>query len=202
MNTELIKMARSEANALYRKYKEHQAYSDPIDWEVQRTYDLLRKGKVIIRAIESIKQAGLTRDFLPKLAIAPATAKQCNLARYNDGQFVMSPHSFWARSKKNVLAFRQNTFKFPAESFPLSQFGNPPHRTSRSDHVAIVPPIPVHLRPRRGLQNYHVLWEAEWEPVPPRDPYLLRRIGKADLWLVVAHWELTEVERAALSTRM
>ena len=37
---------------------------------------------------------------------------------------------------------------------------------------------------------------------PPRDPYLLRRIGKADLWLVVASWELTEVEMAALSTRV
>jgi hypothetical protein len=31
---------------------------------------------------------------------------------------------------------------------------------------------------------------------------LLRRIGRADLWLVVAGWDLTEVERAALSTRL
>ena len=30
----------------------------------------------------------------------------------------------------------------------------------------------------------------------------LRRIGKADLWLVVAQWDLTEVEKAALSTRV
>ena len=65
-----------------------------------------------------------------------------------------------------------------------------------------MPIIPVHLRPKRGLANYHVLWEAEWERVVPRDPYLLRRIGKADLWLVVAHWELSPVEMAALSTRV
>ena len=62
--------------------------------------------------------------------------------------------------------------------------------------------MPIHLRPKRGLANYHVLWEAEWTPSPPRDPFLLRRIGKADLWLVVAQWDLTEVERAALATRV
>jgi hypothetical protein len=36
----------------------------------------------------------------------------------------------------------------------------------------------------------------------PVDPFLLRRIGSADLWLVVASWELTAVEVAALATRV
>jgi hypothetical protein len=31
---------------------------------------------------------------------------------------------------------------------------------------------------------------------------LLRRIGKGDLWLVVASWNLTAVEKAALATRL
>jgi hypothetical protein len=203
MHTEIIKIDRGEAAALYRKYKEHQAYSEPIDWEVQRTYQLLASGKVIIRAIESIKQAGLNREFLPKLAIAPAHAKECHLTRRNDGSMTMSPHERWSRKVKDVLTFRENTFVFPAESFPIETWGTPPRRRSNnSEHVATLPPVPVHLRPRRGLENYHVLWEAEWERIPPRDPYLLRRIGKADLWLVVAHWDLTEVERAALATRM
>lgn len=67
---------------------------------------------------------------------------------------------------------------------------------------ATLPLIPLHLRPQRALANYHILWEAEWTRIPPRDPYLLRRIGNADLWLVVAHWDLTEVERGALATRV
>jgi hypothetical protein len=200
METQKINVSRHEAADLYRKYKEHAAYSEPIDWEVQRTYDLLRKGKVIIRAIESIKQAGLNRAFLPKLALTPANAKHCHLMRYKDGQLSMSPNDGFSRARKHNLNFRENTFVFPAESFPMGWDGK--HRLFRSDHKAMVPTIPVHLRPRRGLENYHILWEAEWEPVPPRDPYLLRRIGKADLWLVVAHWDLTEVERAALSTRV
>jgi len=66
----------------------------------------------------------------------------------------------------------------------------------------MVPLVPVHLRPKRGLANYHVLWEAEWERIVPRDPLLLRQIGRGDMWLVVAQWDLTEVERAALSARI
>jgi len=65
-----------------------------------------------------------------------------------------------------------------------------------------VPLIPVHLRPKRGLANYHILWEAEWRRLPPVDPLLIRRLGKGDLWVVVAAWDLTEVERAAIAARM
>src|SRR5262245_56860775 len=201
MHVELVTMAREEATTLARKYREHLAYSDPIDWEVQRAYTLLGQGKVIIRALESIKQAGTNRPFLPRLALAPATAEFCYVTRYLDGQLTMRPKEY-GRGVKHNLNFRDNTFVFPAESFPMNRWGNPPIRSTRSDHKAKVPPVPYHLKPRRGLANYHVLWEAEWEPIPPRDPYLLRRIGKADLWLVVAHWDLTEVERAALATRI
>jgi len=202
MHTELITMARHEAAQLHLKYKQHLAYSQPIDWEIQRAYYLLSKGKVIIRAIESIKQAGLNREFLPKLAIAPATGKTCRLTRYRNGRCVMSPNERWSRSTKHNLNFHDNTFVFPLDSFPFSNWGKPGTREQQTDHEAQVPIIPLHLRPKRGLENYHVLWEAEWKPLPATDPYLLRRIGKADLWLVVAHWDLTEVERAALATRV
>jgi hypothetical protein len=193
---------RHEALKLYRQYKAHTAYSEPIDWEIQRTYQLLSKGKVIIRALESIRQAGLNREFLPRLALTVATAKTCHLVRYHDGQCRMSPDARWPRGKKHVIDFREQTFVFPRDSFPLDTWTNPPRRNTRSEHEAQVPIIPLHLRPKRGLQNYHILWEAEWQRLPPHDPYLLRRVGKADLWLVVAHWDLTDVERAALATRV
>lgn len=202
MHTEMIKVDPVEAQKLYRKYKEHQAYSEPIDWEIQRTYQLLANGKTVIRAIESIKRAGLNEQFLPKLAIAPASAAACHLRRDRNGSMVMSPDDNFWRERKVQFRFRDETFVFPAESFPLSRWDNKPHRVTSSTHKAMTPIIPIHLRPRRALDAYHVLWEAEWEPVPPRDPYLLRRIGNADLWLVVAAWDLTEVERAALSTRV
>ena len=32
MHTELVKVPQAEAAQLYRKYKEHAAYSQPINW--------------------------------------------------------------------------------------------------------------------------------------------------------------------------
>lgn len=200
MHTDVVRMAREEAKALHRKYREHASYAEPIDWEIQRTYDLIARGKVIIKALESIKNAGLNREFLPRLAIVNANAEHVHMTRDNDGAVTYSPNKGWSRSQKNVFHFRSGTFVFPKDSFPRAWDGKG-HR-SRDDHQAIVPDVPLHLRPKRGLPNYHILFEAEWERVPPKDPMLLRRIGRADLWLVVAHWELTEVERAALSTRV
>lgn len=203
MHTEKIQIDRVQAALLYRDYKKalhYQTPLDPIDGEIMQAYRLISKGKVIIRALESIRQAGLTRDFLPKLAIAPATAEKCFLTRYRDGQFRMAPRQWGRGGKRNMFDFREATFVFPAESFPMDWSGK--HRSSISEHTAQVPSVPLHLKPRRGLASYFILWEATWHPEPARDPYLLRRIGKADLWLVLAQWELTEVERAALSTRV
>jgi hypothetical protein len=200
MHTELIKVPREEATLMYRKYKEHVNYAKPIDWEIQRCYQLLARGKVIIRAIESIKQAGLNREYLPKLAIAPATSAACHLRRNSNGSMVMSPDDRFHSHEARNIRFNEDTFAFPAESFPIASW-NPKIRIS-TDHKAIMPLIPVHLRPKRGMENYSVLWEAEWKRVIPVDPFLLRRIGKSDLWLVVAHWDLTAVEQGALSTRV
>jgi len=203
METTHVTLDRDEAARLYRKYKEHAAYSAPIDWEIQRAYQLLAKGKLVIRALESIKSAGLNREFLPKLAIAPATAERCFMTRTRDGAVTFDVTRWGSRSAKQRTVFREEAFVFPVESFPIATWD--PERRRRenaSTHEAMVPIIPLHLRPKRGLANYHILWEAEWRRVVPKDPLLLRRIGRADLWLVVAAWELTEVEQAALATRV
>jgi hypothetical protein len=197
MDVTRLAVDRAEAERLFRKYKEHRAYSEPIDWEIQRTYQLLAKGRVIIKALESIAAAGVDTDGLPKLAIALASVKFCHLTRWAIGSAEMASTNNWRANRHKWPA---NTFQFPPHTFPFAWDGKT--RRGISEHQGAVPLVPVHVRPKRGLANYHVLWEAEWRPVPPRDPYLLRRIGKADLWLVVAHWDLTEVERAALATRV
>jgi hypothetical protein len=199
METTHIALDRGEAERLYRKYKEHKAYSTPIDAEVMRAYQLLAKGRLVIKALESVAAAGVGEDGLPKLALASATAKACYLERSANGGATMASSDNW-RAKSNRYEWRASTFTFPRETFPWGW--DRKERVHRSSHKATLPTIPAYLRPARGLANYHILWEAEWEPIPPRDPYLLRRIGNADLWLVVAHWDLTEVERAALSTRV
>lgn len=193
MQVSTVNVDREKAAELYREYKAHRHYSTPVDDEIRRAYKEIAAGKVVIQALESIKQAGLNSKGLPNLAIAradlPMVCFQGN-ARQQSGVF-MSAHE---RRMYSARRDRSGRISMPPGSLPGIK------DIWRSE--AILPLIPVHLRPRQALDSYYILWEAEWDPVPPKDPYLLRRIGAADLWLVVAAWDLTEVERAALSTRL
>jgi len=185
-----IEINRVEARELWRAYKKHQHYSEPIDQEIARTYQLIAQGRLVIRALESIRAAGLNEQKLPKLAIARATAKNCVLFPNSREVVFSSTDLSWPRRNERA----GSRFTFPIEAFPSIQ--------QKWSFSSMVPLVPVHLRPKRGLANYHVLWEAEWERIVPRDPLLLRQIGRGDMWLVVAQWDLTEVERAALSARI
>jgi hypothetical protein len=64
----------------------------------------------------------------------------------------------------------------------------------------MVPLIPAPLMPKISLAYFHILWGAVWKEVPPTDPYLLRHLG-GTLFSIVAAWDLTAVERAAMSRR-
>lgn len=186
METSMITLEREEAAALMRKYREHRAYQTPMDRQIEQLYRLISRGKVVIKALDSITRAGVGVDGLPKLAIARADADKVFCQMHGDGSAVISTEPF-----VNGKTASTKWFKFGPKSFPG---GN---RRWRAE--AIVPLIPVHLRPQRGIQNYHILFEALWEPTPPIDPLLLRRVGKGDTWLVVAAWDLTEVERAVMA---
>lgn len=188
MQTVKLDMPKNKALELYRAYKTHQAYQTPEDYEIMRTYKLIAQGNVIIQAMESIRLAGLNEDGLPKLAIMRAGNKECFVTLNNSGS-VEFKSKRWMNYRD-----RRNVVDLPSGSMPRPK--------ERVEGHALVPTIPVHLRPKRGIENYHVLWEAEWKRIPPGDPYLLRQIGKGDMWLVVAAWDLTEVEKAAMRTRI
>lgn len=191
MNVETITVDRKKALELYRAYKTHQHYSEPIDHEIQRAYQLIAQGRMVIKAMESIRVAGLNAEGWPKLALTNALVKTCHCEMSREGGAEFTKGG-WGASKD-----KKNTFRFPAGTFRRTV----PMREWRETAQAMVPLVPIHLRPKRALGNYHILWEAEWKRVPPVDPMLLRRIG-GDLWLVVAAWDLTEVERAAMATRV
>ena len=195
METQSVVVDRAEARALFRKYRAHRHYSTPIDWEIQRTYQLIAQGRVVIKALDSILTAGVGEDGYPKLAICRADAATCFYEWRTGGGARMASRA-WPRDSE-----RRSYIDFPAGSFP-----EPPNRPGRhfgwARAQAMAPLIPLDVRPKRGLANYHILWEAVWEPAPPVDPMLLRRIGQADLWVVLAAWELTEVERTVLAARI
>jgi hypothetical protein len=185
MEVSTMKMERAEARELYEKYQASVSFGTDIDREIARTYRLLGQGEVIIRAIDSIKMAGLGADGHPLLALTRADARRCVWRGYADGSGRFVADGRWRGAR--------NTVSVPVDFFPRA--------TSRWDCEAIVPIVPAHLRPKHSLANYDILWEADWRDVP-KDPLLLRRLGKGDLWLVLAAWDLTEVERAALQARV
>src|SRR5215472_11958863 len=183
------------AREKYREYQKHQHWSAPVDLEIQHAYQRIAQGRTVIKALESIKLAGLNAQRLPKLAIVRADMKLCQFTGVSNGSgYFMDPNARRATwPSREGWENRNRVFRFSAGTFPNVDTG--------WKHEALVPIIPIDKRPKRGLQNYHILWEAEWTRSVPVDPILIRRFGKGDLWLVCAAWNLTEVERAALSAR-
>lgn len=192
MNVEKFTLDRSRARELFKEYRKHQHYSEPIDREIQRVYQLIAQGRMVIRAIESIKTAGVDANGCPKLALIRADAKECYFTRTRNGAGAFVMRNGWGSARRT-----RERILLPSGTLPEG-----PEIGQWQAAQAIVPLIPLHIRPKRAMANYHILWEAEWTRMVPRDPFLLRRIGKGDMWLVLAAWDLTDVERAALASRL
>lgn len=191
MNIESSKIVVSseEARQKWLEYRHSmgRVQSTPEDREIMSIYKQLAKGGIIINAVDAIARAGLNTQQLPNLAICRADAQWCYLHNTYRGSYAFSIDQgyYRYRTKRN--------FVIPENSLP----GIKHKYRSR----ALVPLIPLPLRPSGALSKYHILWEAEWEPFPPRDPILLRRLS-GNLFLVVAAWDLTPVEMGVLSKRI
>lgn len=183
MNVQRIEVDPNKADALYRAYKSHRGAHTKEDAEIERIYYQISRGRKIIRAHESIRAAGVDAKGFPKLAIVRATATKCRASIYSNNEvtFADASRGWGDRSAVKV-------------SWPGFR------GLSAVNATALVPLIPVHLRPAEHLERYHILWEADWTAVPV-DPMLLRKIG-GDAWIVVAAWDLTAVEQAVLAGRL
>jgi hypothetical protein len=187
VNLAKLTLDRDQARELYRKYQEHRAYQTPHDEAIAQIYRRIGRGQQVIRALESIRVAGLDSAGLPRLAIARADLTLVYWHTRTDAGAFADTRSYWPGMRHNR-----------SKVIPIDW---PGLKAIAGTHEAQVPLIPVHLRPRRGIANYHILFEAEWTRRYPIDPYLVRRFG-ADAWLIVAAWDLTEVERAVMASRL
>lgn len=191
MKVEQLRMDPDKARELYADYTRHRDRMRPEDQEIATIYRQIARGQTVIRALESIRAAGVNEQGLPKLAIAPAYLTECWFTISGTGQHTrvrFGKQQAYDREKKGVVRMPWPNFAEPSAG-------------SRWTWCAQVPLIPVHLRPKASLERYHILWEAEWTKRYPVDPFLLRRFG-GDAWLVVAAWDLTEVERAVMEQRL
>lgn len=183
-----VPMTREAARTLMKAYREHRSAQTPEDRAIERAYREIASGRVLIRALESIKAAGLDELGRPKLALVRADHGRVRLSIGPNHDAEFRP---MALRRGRWMETWHHAVKVPGLRSP---------EYVRGTHEAIVPLIPVHLRPKAALDAYHILWEADWQQVP-RDPMLLRRIG-GNLWIVVAAWDLTEVERAVMASRV
>lgn len=192
MNIEQLKMDREQARVIYQKYLEQRAEHRPPDEQITQIYRRICRGETVISALAAIRRAGCTDEQLPRLAIARADMEFVYLhvrARAGDVPLVCFGERGWWLNRR-----------LPASKNIGLEWPGCPCRTGRVS-AAVVPLIPEQLRPRHGLHNYYVLFEAQWGTQCPIDPYLLRRFGP-DAWAVIAAWELTEVDRAVMSQRV
>lgn len=199
MKTATLEISRYEAQAQYETYRslcrsrfdqERPEVRKRLQREhgnAQRILWHAARGRKILKLSESFQLAGLDNRGWPKLAIERAD------------------HAFtWCKQvSRDVLAFGQIDV-WSWERIPQVRVRQPGHSLGLSNAPrslrAVVPTIPIHVRPAGRLDRYHILWEAEWEPMAPKDPILLQHIAD-DAWAVLAQWDLTEVERLVLSGR-
>ena len=158
-----------------------------------QSYRQLSLGRQVIDLHQTFRAGGLDYNWRPKIAIARADATRAYLNRLPWDDCVFSPLQFYSNSAKSSVI-----------RIPNSVFGPGP-TTAQGQRVAVtgnalVPSIPPWARPRHGLHNYYILWEANWQG-PPVDPALLKHIGK-HIYVVLAVWDLTELERSVLSLRV
>jgi hypothetical protein len=185
MDATILEVDKAIALDALRAYRNARAAVTDEDRAIMTAYKQIARGRVVVQAIESIRQAGRQDDGLPHLAITNAAAQRVHCWAANELV------EFSEASKRGGASTRS--------TIRVDRMLPPRAATGKWNATALVPLIPLHLRPKFDLRRYWILWEADWVRAPV-DPYLLRRL-KGDLWIVLAAWELTAVERAVLEQR-
>lgn len=172
------------------------------DEELMTAYKALAHGQQVINLPQVIRVAGVQeKTHLPALAIARATWKDCFFQIQNGRGFYSEESWLGYRDRDrdtSTKLIRLAGSVFPAETTDETWRQN--NRLPRYPVKAIVPSIPAHLRPSKP-ENYFILWDAVWQPAPPVDPLLLKRLSR-DMFAVVAQWDLTPLERSILEGRI
>lgn len=187
MNVPTITMDPEQALEAYHEYR--QAVKDnpnAQDKAVMMGYRAMAKGRAVLNVVDALRAGGIDAKGLPKLAMAWADWEWAWLYAGGLRGDVCFSQERWIRGRpgRRRIDFADGTL--------------PGLKHTSYDVRAMVPSIPPRLRPESGqLGNYHILWEAVWENAPPTDPMLLRCI-KGPLYVVLATWDLTPLERAVL----
>lgn len=179
MKIETLKIHRKTAEKKYKEYLQavKDGHPDKTYKELKEAFYHAKNGRKLIDVAEVMKNAGCDEKGYPNLAIIRADATECYFESYSNGWGQFQMNRWWKRGQE---------IRFDDGTFP-----------KKIDKIkAIVPSIPPRFRPKGSLYRYYILWEADWREVPV-DPILLKRVSKY-LFVVLATWNLTKIERTAL----
>lgn len=195
MNVKPITMDPHAARKAFLEYKRDvRGRHDAETTAILRGYRAIARGQAVLNLPQTIIHGGLDAQLRPLLAVAMASAERVYYASDPNGaRFTTRESKSWNGRWEADFYWRDRR-----RTFHLNVGDLPP---VKGIHRALVPYVPMPLRPRGALSNYLVLFEARWEPVPPTDPMLLRHLH-GDLYAVVAHWNLTDLERAVMAGRL
>lgn len=206
MNTPIITLPKEEAEEHYKEYLEvvktrKEKYLD----DLKKTYYHLSKERRVLDIYEVFKNCGVDKNGEPKLAIAPASAKEITFEKFALGSGTFTPHDRWSRAEKADVNLPTKTFGEWARGQIKNSYNSETHEgVIRERVITNVPIVPAHILPEGSLDNYYVLFEVkEWtEPQEKRvarkgDPYLLKRINQ-NTFAIMAEWDVTDVELAVL----
>jgi hypothetical protein len=207
-NGEVVTMDRAAAIDKFREYeaavRRSHAKADEVMTE---TFRALKDGHGVIHLASALKKGGVhNKTGLPKLAITRADEKIVYFRRNGSGGLYGATRRQAERVHQgSVNVYRQ--YVAPVGTFPsYQQMAQAAGQSMGSfylpgfndTHSAPVPVIPPHLRPTDARSKYQILFEInEWKMVAPVDPMLLRPLTHG-LAVVVAHWDLSPVERLVM----
>jgi hypothetical protein len=207
---EVVTLNKDDALAKFNEYKAALRVSrSQHDRMMKAVFGALSEGLGVINPRAAILKAGVEPiNFHPKLAISRADRETVFFRRghWQNQAFFSSSERFFlanpnkgAQTKRDQFAFGVGELQRVADG---EQWKNPLYLETVKATVPIIPP---EHRPQAGaLGDYSILWEVEkWEALPrpqraPGDPMLLKPLAQTGLYAVMAHWDLTEIEKMVL----
>jgi hypothetical protein len=198
MNLQTITMPRDEAAKLYEEYRElvDAGLGTEVDRQTMEGLAALAKGAKIINLRDAVLAGGFDALGRPKLAIARAHWNRCEFINVGTNSF---PRYVFAREGANLWG--RNITRMSAHAIQIRNAPANALLSSGRRWSAVLPTIPPRHRPRGRLNRFTILWEADWTQAPG-DPALLRQIGATWLYVVLAEWDLTPLERMVLTQSM